>query len=218
MTRPASGQVVEKRRQRGRVYALRFRAYGRRHYLTLGSSGEGWDRSRAEAELANVLADVCRGIWRAPEPELAAEEPRPEPTFHEFAAAWVERRRHEVDERTVEHWKWALSCHLLPFLAARRLSEITAELVDDFKVAKLREREERARQAAALQRLREQVPQGACPGARRRARVRLPRRQPGTREAAPLEGGEAAADLARAGRSPGPARRRQASGGRCSRR
>lgn len=143
MARPASGQVVEKRRQRGRVYALRFRAYGRRHYVTLGSSEEGWDRRRAEAELANVLADVRRGIWRAPVSEPVPDEPRPEPTFHEFASAWVERRRHEVDERTVEHWKWALSCHLLPFLASRRLSEITAELVDDFKVAKLREREDR---------------------------------------------------------------------------
>jgi integrase len=122
------------------MYAIRFVAYGRRHYVTLGTHEEGWDRHRAEAELANVLADVRRGIWRTPEPEPETHEPRPEPTFHEFSSAWVARREHEVDARTVEHWKWALSNHLLPFFALRRLSEITAQAVDDYKAAKLAER------------------------------------------------------------------------------
>jgi hypothetical protein len=143
MSRPATGQVIERRGKRGRTFALRFRAYGRRHYVTLGSFAEGWSTMKAEAELANVLADVRRGIWRPPEQERAPEEPRPEPTFHEFASGWVERREHEVDARTAEHWRWALSCHLLPFFAPRRLSELTAELVDDYKVSKLQEREQR---------------------------------------------------------------------------
>jgi hypothetical protein len=42
MARKATGQVIVRDGKRGRSYALRFRAYGRRHYLTLGTDGEGW--------------------------------------------------------------------------------------------------------------------------------------------------------------------------------
>lgn len=141
MARPSSGQVVEREGKRGRSYAIRFRAYGRRHYITLGSAADGWDRRRAEAELANVLADVRRGIWRPPVNEAAPEEPRLEPTFHVFASEWVAGREHEVEPRTAEFWRWALTCHLLPFFASYRLAEITPELVDRYKSAKVRERE-----------------------------------------------------------------------------
>jgi integrase len=142
MARPASGQVVEKTTKRGRVFALRFRAYGERRYVTLGTTAEGWDTRRAEVELANVLADVRRGTWRAPEPEPTHVVPDEEPTFHEYASEWVERRRHEVKERTVESWTNSLSCHLLPFLGSLRLSAITVDHVERFKLAKLREREQ----------------------------------------------------------------------------
>src|SRR4051812_48312445 len=62
MARPLTGAIIESEGRDGRIYALRFCAYGRRRYGTLGS--EGWTRQRAEQELANVLADVRRGIWR----------------------------------------------------------------------------------------------------------------------------------------------------------
>ncbi len=58
MPRPATGQVVEKATRRGVTFALRFRAYGRREYVTLGTAEDGWDRRKADQELANVLADV----------------------------------------------------------------------------------------------------------------------------------------------------------------
>src|SRR5436305_12227026 len=87
MARKATGQVVERRREQGTTYGLRFRAYGERHYLTLGTDAEGWDRRRGEEELENVLADVRRGIWRPP--ERAEPELRREPTFHEFASEWL---------------------------------------------------------------------------------------------------------------------------------
>jgi integrase len=70
------------------------------------------------------------------------EEPTEEPTFHEFASEWVSRRRHEVDDRTAEHWTWALSCHLLPTFKDARLSEITPASVDRYKSGKLAEREQ----------------------------------------------------------------------------
>jgi integrase len=58
-----------------------------------------------------------------------------------YASEWVERRRHEVDERTLEHWRWALA-HVLEHFRDHRPSQITGRLVDQYKVAKLREREE----------------------------------------------------------------------------
>jgi integrase len=139
MPRQATGSVVERPRSDGRVFALRFRAYGRRHFLTLGSEREGWTRRKAELELANVLADIRRGIWKPT--DSAPKEPI-DPTFHEFASEWLASRRHEFAPRTVEDYELALTHHLLPFFASHRLSEITAQQVDRYKALKVREREE----------------------------------------------------------------------------
>ena len=72
----------------GRTFALRFRAYGKRRYITLGTADEGWTRAKAEEELANVLADVRRGIWKPPEASASTVGEKEEPTFHEFASEW----------------------------------------------------------------------------------------------------------------------------------
>ena len=119
----ATGQAIEREGKRGRTYALRFRAYGRREYVTLGTAEDGWTHHRAEVELENVLADVRRGIWRPPAPE--PEPPRQEPTFHEFASEWMEGIRPELRPRTAEDYEWSLTHHLLPHLTRLRLSQIT---------------------------------------------------------------------------------------------
>jgi len=137
MARKATGQIIERESKRGRTYALRLRAYGKREFVTLGTAEEGWTRAQAEERLRHTLADVERGIWKPPEPIV--EEPRPEPTFHEFASEWLEGRRHELGERTVEDYTWALSIHLLPFFAQHRLGAITLEEVDRYRSAKVRE-------------------------------------------------------------------------------
>jgi integrase len=141
MGRKATGQVVENDGADGRSFALRFRAYGKRRYVTLGSVAEGWTRGKAAEELANVLADVRRGIWK-PVEGRERREPPSEPTFHEFASEWLESRHHEFATRTAEDYELALSHHLLPFFKDHRLSEITAQEVDRYKAAKVREREE----------------------------------------------------------------------------
>jgi integrase len=147
MARKPTGQVLERDGARGTTFALRFRAYGKRRYVTLGGDWEGWTRQRAEVELENVLADVRRGIWREPDPAPVIEEPRPEPTFHQFASEWFEGKRPELKPRTAEDYEWALTHHLLPFFAGHRLSAITRQEVDRYKAAKIRDREriERAR-------------------------------------------------------------------------
>jgi integrase len=139
MPRSSTGQVVELKRKGGRVFALRFRAYGKRRYVTLGP---GLTRQQAEDELANILADVRRGTWRPPDPGTTIDERAEQPTFHEFASDWIESRSGEFSTRTIEDYKLALTHHLLPFFAEHRLSEITAREVDRYKAAKVREREE----------------------------------------------------------------------------
>jgi integrase len=138
MARPATGQVLERHGKQGTTYGLRFRAYGERRYLTLPA---GTTRAQAEQELQNVLADVRRGLWQPPAPPPVADEPRRMPPFHEFASEWVGQRKHEVGPRTVEHWTWLLSCHLLPAFAAYPLDGITVEDVDRYRTSKVRERQ-----------------------------------------------------------------------------
>ena len=137
MGRPATGQVVVDKRRRSPTFGLRFRAYGKREYVTLGTAAKGWTRSRAQMELQNVLADVRRGIWRPPVPEPTPELDR-DPTFHEFASQWFESTKGEWREKTRLDYEWQLSSHLLPFFKNHHLSQITIAEVDrylQFKVA-----------------------------------------------------------------------------------
>jgi len=136
MPRKASGSVVEPKD--GRAWAIRFRAYGQRRYVALGTLDEGWTRKKAERTLGHVLADVDRGIWKpeAPPPDQA---PGTEPTFHEFASDWFEGIAPELRERTRTDYQWRLSNHLLPYFAKHPLSAITVEEVDRYRREKVRE-------------------------------------------------------------------------------
>ena len=138
MAARARGTVLERRRGRTIIFALRFRAYGKRRYLTLGSNRDGWTRQKAEEELQNVLADVRRELWRPPLPET--DETIEEPTFHEFASEWFEAFKDEgVRATTLQDYEWQLCHHLLPYFASHRLSEITIAEVDRYRQLKVRE-------------------------------------------------------------------------------
>jgi integrase len=137
VARKATGQVVEREGKKGRVFGLRFRACGKRRYVTTTATS----RAEAETELSNVLADVRRGIWREPVETIVSNEPVEEPTFHELSSEWVAARTHEVDDRTVEHWRWALSCHLLAHFKDYRPSQISVAQIESYKTAKLTEDE-----------------------------------------------------------------------------
>src|SRR5438552_828349 len=109
MARAPTGQVLERDGARGTTYALRFRAYGARRYVTTSATS----RADAEKELAHTLADVERGIWKPPTPAPVVEVVE-EPTFHEFASEWFEARKQEgLGDRTIEDYRWALTNHLL---------------------------------------------------------------------------------------------------------
>jgi integrase len=136
MPRKAIGSVIEPKQ--GRAWAIRFRAYGKRRYVALGTSDEGWTREKAEKKLGHVLADVERGIWK-PEAPPPDQGPAIEPTFHEFASEWFEGVAPELRERTRIDYQWRLSNHLLPYFAKLRLSAITVEEVDRYRREKVRE-------------------------------------------------------------------------------
>lgn len=139
MGRKATGQIIERKGRNGTVYALRFRAYGERRSITLGATSEGWTRKRAESELANVMADVRRGLWRSPEHETTPT-PQEEPGFHKFASDWFARRELEgLRPRTLEYLKWALSDHLLPYFQHHKLSAITVQEIDRYAASAVAE-------------------------------------------------------------------------------
>ena len=136
MARKATGQVIEPNGKQ-RSWALRFRAYGKRRFVSLGRPEDGWNRERAAAELRHVLADVERGIWQPHEPMAAPVRPEV-PTFHAFASEWLDGRRGELRPRTVADYEWALSYHLLPFFKGHQLDAISVAEVDRYKAAKVR--------------------------------------------------------------------------------
>jgi integrase len=121
------------------VYALRFYAAGSRRYETLGTAEEGWNRRRAEDELASILAAVRGGAWQPRQVEQAPGTVREAHNFHRFASEWFDANRAGWAERTVVDYQWALSYHLLPFFKGHRLDAITVEEVDRYRAAKLRE-------------------------------------------------------------------------------
>lgn len=137
MARKPTGQVIERERQGGRTFALRFRAYGERHYFTLGTTAEGWTRERAERELSHVLADVERGIWQPPQDDPAPIESRM-PTFADYAEMWSGLRAPEFSDSTIERNRYSMA-HLLPVFGAKRLDAITPSDVNSYASAKLTE-------------------------------------------------------------------------------
>ena len=148
VAKKATGEVKVREWKRGRGYALRFSAYGKRRYLTLGFERDGWTRERAEEELANVLADVRRGIWTPPRKSRGGESEAPQraeaPLFGAFARELVAGRRGQVSESTTTHAEWALG-HLVPYFGEWELGEIDIEAVDAYRQHKVQESEVRAR-------------------------------------------------------------------------
>lgn len=136
MARRSEGQVLERHWKSGRGYALRFRAYGERQYLTLGSETEGWNRNRAEEELANVMADVRRGIWVPPtrRPRRAGEAETADgmPTFDSFARSLMTARKGEMSEANYAYKQNALA-HILPYFEGWLLHQIDIQAVDAFR-------------------------------------------------------------------------------------
>jgi integrase len=150
MARPgrrATGGVVIDTRGKVSRYGIRFRdQHGRRRYESLGAVSEAEAYEALETRLAEVRIDK----YRPPEPTPIVEEAREEQTFHEFASEWLASREAEgLKAKTLVDLHWSLEVHLLPYFAGYRLSEISRQLVDAYKVAKVAERAELEEQLAS---------------------------------------------------------------------
>jgi integrase len=150
--RKKEGEVIVREWKRGTGFALRFRAYGERRYLTLGYEGEGdppLTFDRADEELDNILADVRRGIWvPPPKKKRKKKEQQGDPgqgeyeplLFGPFATDLVAGREGQVSDRELEYEEWALG-HLNPYFGDLLLVEIDVERVDAYRLHKVKEAE-----------------------------------------------------------------------------
>jgi integrase len=136
MARKVTGAVVPHTGRDGRAYrSLRFTAYGKRRYVSLGAISE----AEAQRELRHTLADVERGTWTPARTVEPPDEPELVPTFHEYAEQWWVRNERQLAASTRVDYRWRLEGHLLPFFADRRLDRITFDLVEQYIAAKLGE-------------------------------------------------------------------------------
>jgi integrase len=145
MARPNTGSLRLDTRPKSPTWEARFTIAGRKYSQRIGSIAEGWTEAKAEQERQNIMADVRRGLWKPPTPEVA-ELPREVPTFHVFSSEWFERqcleggRRGEgLAESSRRDLQWQLSEHLLPFFGGKRLDAITVEDVDRYRLSKVRD-------------------------------------------------------------------------------
>jgi integrase len=145
MARAATGKIIQKRGKDGRIYrGLRFTAYGKRRYVTLGTA----TLAEAETGLRHVLADVERGTWKPAREVDPPREPVAAPTLHQFAEDWWVRNEQKLRPRTRLDYRWRLEKHLLPYFGELRVDAITIDTAERYIAAKLNEGE-RIRKAAA---------------------------------------------------------------------
>jgi integrase len=144
MDRTPTGQLYVNRGKRKTVtsYGVRFRYAGKRRYVTLQNVET---EAQAKTALAQLMADVQRGLWVPPEERVPEEAPREIPTFHAFASSWFSdqcllggREGKGLSSKGRADLEWRFQ-HLLPFFQNHRLDQITVEQVDRYRRAKVRE-------------------------------------------------------------------------------
>ncbi len=124
---------MEHRGKDGRTYrSLKFRAGGKRRFLSLGAVS----RRDAERELRGVIADVERGVWKPPKPVEPVPEEAAVPTFHAYAEEWWLRVEDQLAPKTREDYRWRLECHLIPYFGELALDEIKVANVENYIAAK----------------------------------------------------------------------------------
>ncbi|MDQ2700393.1 MAG: site-specific integrase, partial [Actinomycetota bacterium] len=141
------GEVLERDWQAGKGFALRFPAYGERRYMTLGYEHDGWTWELAEEELANILADVRRGLWVPPKkttkpPDAQTESGEEATLFGPFARELIAAREGQIADKSHEYEQWATG-HLLAYFADWSLIEIDIEAVDGYRRHKVKESDTR---------------------------------------------------------------------------
>jgi integrase len=155
MARPNTGEVTERLWADGNTvtFGARVRAYGKRHRLTWGTNRQGWNRTRAEIKLEEILQKVERGTWMPPEKGASVKQsqrtqPDGRQPFGAFARKVVNSKRaHGLDDDTIAGLEWKLG-YVLGEFERLELLEIDVARVDSFR-DELAERSRIVRDAAA---------------------------------------------------------------------
>jgi integrase len=140
MGRPKSGEVTERPWKDGKTitFGARLYAYGRRHRLVFGTDVQGWNRTRAEIELEDILQRVDRGTWAPPEKKTTVKPPsatRPDghQLFGPFASQIVEAKKNRgLGDKWLEDLEWRLG-YLIAHFGSMELREIDVVQVDRFR-------------------------------------------------------------------------------------
>jgi integrase len=141
MGRRATGQILtSKDRRGGTTYSVRFRGSGYpQQVITLGSSRDGWTRSKAEHEAQIVAAQIRAGTWM-PTPKPAYFDDGEPYTFRHLASDYYYRKRRKgLRATSLTDMLNKLQAHLLPFFGEYRLDQIDEQLVEDYIERKQRE-------------------------------------------------------------------------------
>jgi integrase len=77
-------------------------------------------RRRRHARHAEVRVDVKAGVHVAPSKSI---------TLKEAGENWIEAAEHELERTTVDQYRQHLKFHLLPFIGAQKLTDITTDAV-----------------------------------------------------------------------------------------
>ena len=136
--RPTTGSVVKPTAKQPR-FALRFSAYGKRRYLTLGRPEDGWTLVRAERELAAVLRDVELGTWKPSQPDPAPQPPEEDVYFLPFSADWLDAKVLEIEVETANTYRNDLRNHLIPFFKDHLVKAIDIKEIDRYRQHKVSE-------------------------------------------------------------------------------
>ena len=186
MARKPTGAVISHEGKNGETYrSLRFSAYGKRRFMSLGPI----DEDAAERKLRIVLDQVAEGIWQPPQAVEPPHEPEPVPTFHQFAEQWWVLNRDRWAPRTVEDYKWRLEREggLISYFGQMPLDRIDYSTVQAFIAEKLAEKDPLSPRSINMQLVllaailddaleRGLVSTNAAKGKRRRVRERAPQR------------------------------------------
>lgn len=149
----ARGTVVRKATARGTTYALRVPWEGRKVWVPLGGSWEGWTEERVENERDHISRLIARGEWVPPRPAAkvaqAPDVDEQQATFAVVASNWLHGRRKRVtSSKSVSDLEWRLGV-AIQHLGDYQAADITSGTIDDMVTALLTEREEIQSAAAA---------------------------------------------------------------------
>ena len=129
-----TGSIMERTNAKGQtVRTLRFFADSQRRTVNLGAVS----RAEAEEKLAQELADVQRGVWRAAPKPAAQSVPTDVPTFHVLAEQWWVRAESRLTKGTLGDYRNRLEKHLVPAFETTPVDQITIDAVEDYIAEKL---------------------------------------------------------------------------------